>query len=168
MNNLQLAAAFVAMVNGQQAKKELSTANNMSIGTRGQYLVLYSYYTPIAVYDANYNYVVFNSSFYSATTAKHQSKLNCSRFNCPVAIVNYFYKVGCNCIELVEQADRLYSYEKRQYTASNGRKYTRFVLLKTDKENGLFTAHKTELHRYISEQAASNEADRLNKLAYPH
>lgn len=170
MNNSQIAASFVAMVNGQQEKKSMQTANNMSISVQGENLVLMSYYTPIAVYNSTFNYVVCNVSFLSATTAKHQAKLNYSRFNCPVSLVNYFYKWGCAATDLLEQAEPLYYYARLQYVSKNNRIYYRWTLYKAatkiDKING--GCDFTEIHRYISEQAAKDEMSRLNRLATPN
>lgn len=177
MNNKQLATAFVDMVNGKQKKKPV-TAHNMSIDIQGENLVLMSYYTPIAVYNSTANYVVVNNTFLSASTAKHQSKLNCSRFECPVSIVLHFggfcgssygikspaaYTVN----ELLEQTEPLYYYDKLQYLSKNGRIYYRWTLYKAatamDRING--NGDFTEIHRYTNEQAAKDETNRLNILA---
>ena len=88
MNNSEIAAAFVAMVNNQQEKKTVNGRNNLSIRVVGDKLALYSYSTTIAVYNGSI--VVVNQTYLSRSTAKHQSALNCSRFNCRVSIVLHF------------------------------------------------------------------------------
>lgn len=171
MNNSQLAAAFISMVNGKQEKKSMQTANNMRISVQGENLVLMSYHTPIAVYNSTFNYVVCNVSFLSAPTAKHQAKLNYSLFDCPVSRVNYFYGWGCAATDLLEQAKPLYYYARIQYVSKNNRIYYRWTLYKAATKidkiiNGV--CDFTEIHRYISEQAAKDEMSRLNRLATPN
>lgn len=164
MNNKQIAAAFVAMCNGTKEVKQIAGRNNLHVYQNylsGTGVSLYSYSTPIAVYDGAK--VVINQSFFSASTAKHQAALNRNAFNCPVAVVVNFSSWRCSDGELLKQAAPLYSYQKRVFVAANGRKYTRFVLRKQASPTDT-TVY--DLHRYTSEQAARDEAARLNNLAY--
>lgn len=155
MNNRQIADRFVNMVNGKEEKKTINGRNNLSIRVVGDKLALYSYATPIAVYNGTF--VVVNSSSYSASTAKHQSHLNRNAFNCPVSVVCHFVEFGCSCGELLQQAAPLYSYKKETFHDCNGKPYTRYVLHKEGVSYGL--------HPYTKEQAAKDEMSRLNALA---
>ena len=161
MNNKEIAAAFAAMCNGTKEAKQIIGRNNLHVYPN--YLgglSLYSYSTPIAVYDGTR--VVVNKTFFSATTAKHQNNLNRIAFNCPVSIVLHFGGWGCSDSALLQQAAPLYSYQKQVFTASNGRKYTRFVLRRQASPTN---STVYDLHRYTSEQAAKDETQRLNILA---
>lgn len=162
MNNSEIGAAFVAMCNGTKEVKQIIGRNHLHI--YHNYLggvSLYSYATPIAVYDGKK--VVLNRSFFSASTAKHQNTISGKRFNCPVAYVYNFARWGCSDSDLIEQAAPLYGFRRVELTASNGRKYTRFELFK---QIDLNRDNTIELHRYTTEQAAKDEAARLNSLAY--
>lgn len=172
MNNSEIAAAFVAMVNNQQEKKTVNGRNNLSIRVVGYKLALYSYSTPIAVYNGSI--VVVNQTYLSSSTSKHQSALNCSRFNCRVSLVYHFGGFCGNSYgfespaaytvsDLLRQVAPLYSYQKRQYLSKNNRIYYRYTLLK-DEEGAILTYQK-EIHSYTSEQAAKDEMSRLNRLA---
>lgn len=166
MNNSEIGAAFVAMVNNQREKKDIQGRNNLHIKQVGENLALYSYSTPIAVYNGQF--VVLNDSFLSAATAKHQSHICRRDFDCPVSIVLHFEALCYTCSDLIKQAAPLYSYKKQVFTASNGRNYTRFVL---SRENPYYCptygyyGKAYEIHRYTSEQAAKDETQRLNILA---
>lgn len=161
MNNSEIGAAFVAMCNGTKEQREIIGRNHLHIYRNySGGLSLYSYSTPIAVYDGTK--VVVNQTFFSATTAKHQSQLYRSAFNCPVATVYNFSGWGCSDSALLQQAAPLYSYQKQVFTASNGRKYTRFVLRRQASPTD---STVYDLHRYTSEQAAKDEMSRLNRLA---
>lgn len=171
MNNKQIAAAFVAMVNGTTKEyKTINGKNNLSVRVVGDTLALYSYSTPIAVYDGKK--VVVNNTFLSSSTAKHQSYLRGLRV--PTSTVyNFGYFCGNDygvegpaaytCRELLEQAVNLYGWRRVKLTAKNGKNYTRFELFK---QIDLNRAYTIEIHRYTSEQAARDEAARLNELAY--
>lgn len=154
------------MCNGTKEVKQIIGHNHLHVYPN--YLggvSLYSYSTPIAVYDGAK--VVINQTFISASTAKHQCTISRQVFECPVSVVLHFSGWGCSDSALLKQAAPLYSYRKKVFTASNGRKYTRFVLLKQTPETVKISGcSETELHRYTSEQAAKDEAARLNSLAY--
>lgn len=161
MNNSEIGATFVAMCNGTKEVKQIIGRNHLHIYPN--YLggvSLYSYSTPIAVYDGTK--VVINQTFLSASTAKHQSTILSKCFNCPVSIVLHFGGWGCSDNALLKQAAPLYSYQKQVFEAANGRKYTRFVLRRqaSPTDNTVYN-----LHRYTSEQAAKDEMSRLNRLA---
>lgn len=157
MNNQEIAAAFAAMVRGDRKAARIDGRNNLSVKaySNGQ-IAVYSYYTPIAVYDGTK--VVINQTFLSASTARHQSKLNGLRYGCPVAIVLHFGGWGYSETDLLKQAAPLYSYRKETFHDCNGKPYTRYVLRKEGENYGL--------HPYTKEQAAKDEAARLNALAY--
>lgn len=164
MTNQQIAAAYVAMCNGTKKVENIVGRNNLHIYQN--YLSctgvsLYSYSTPIAVYDGAK--VVINQSFFSASTARHQAALSMKAFGCPVSVVVNFCCRGCSDGELLKQAAPLYSYQRRVLVATDGRKYTRFVLRKQASQTDTAVY---DLHRYTSEQAARDEAARLNSLAY--
>lgn len=109
MNNSEIAAAFAAMVRGDRKAARIDGRNNLSVKaySNGQ-IAVYSYYTPIAVYDGTK--VVINQTFLSASTAKHQSKLNGLRYGCPVAVVLHFGCLSYGETDLLKQAAPLYSY----------------------------------------------------------
>lgn len=162
MNDSEIKATFVAMVNGEKPAKTINGRNNLHILKRyncSNGVSLYSYSTPIAVYDGEK--VVLNCSYFSNSTAKHQSGLR--GFNCPVAEVYNFAVWGGTESALLEQAAPLYGWRRVELTASNGRRYTRFELFK---QLDLNRADTIWLHRYTKEQAAKDEAARLNSLAY--
>ena len=161
MNNYEIGAAFVAMCNGTEEKKTINGRNNLSVRIIGELLALYSYSTPIAVYDGLK--VVINQTFLSSATSKHQNTISQKAFACPVAVVLHFGGWGYGEADLLKQATPLYSYQKQVIEAANGRKYTRFVLRKqaSPTDNAVYN-----LHRYTTEQAAKDEAARLNRLAY--
>lgn len=175
MNNKQIAVAFVAMVNGTTKEyKTINGKNNLSVRVVGDTLALYSYSTPIAVYDGKK--VVVNNTFLSSSTAKHQSYLRGLRV--PTSTVyNFGYFCGNDygvegpaaytCRELLEQAVNLYGWRRVKLTARNGRSYTRFELFKETPDTiKIPGCGETIIHRYTSEQAARDEAARLNNLAY--
>lgn len=162
MNNKEIGAAFVAMCNGTKEVKQIIGRNNLHVYPN--YLggvSLYSYGTPIAVYDGAK--VVINQTFFSNSTAKHQNTISRKMFNCPVSVVLNFARWRGAESALVEQAAPLYSYQRQVFEAANGRKYTRFVLRRQVSQTDRTVYN---LHRYTSEQAAKNEAARLNSLAY--
>ena len=160
MTNKQIGAAFVAMCNGTKEITRIIGRNNLHVHLNMWGGVsLYSYSTPIAVYDGKK--VVFNGTYFSASTSKHQSAAY-GAYEVPLAIVRNFFGLGYSEQSLLDQAAPLYSYEKKTFTTRNGRNYTRFVLCK---QQSLTNATTVELHRYVSEEAAKAESDRLNRLA---
>ena len=156
MNNSEIGATFVAMCNGTTEKKTINGRNNLSVRIVDEMLALYSYSTPIAVYDGAK--VVINQTFLSSATSKHQNTISRKAFTCPVAVVLHFGGWGYHETDLLKQAAPLYSYRKETFHDCNGKPYTRYVLRKEGEEYGL--------HPYTKEQAAKDEAARLNALAY--
>lgn len=176
MNNSEIGATFVAMCNGTTEKKTINGRNNLSVRIVGEMLALYSYSTPIAVYDGAK--VVINQTFLSSATSKHQNTISRKAFTCPVSIVLHFggfcgnsygfqSPAAYTCRELLEQAAPRYYYAKTQHLSANNRIYYRWTLYKATPETEKISGcTATTLHHYTTEQAAKDEAARLNSLAY--
>lgn len=171
MNNSEIGAAFVAMCNGTQEKRNVNGRNNLSITTDGKNVTLWSYNTAIAYYHAETHTAIVSTYFYSPSTAKHQSAVKGSGlYACRVRFVNFteWNASGADLLKF-DVPTRYRLSGKYTVTTANGRHVTRQDVIDSVETWDYYHSRKSERHIYsgITPARATRLVEELNWAERP-